>query len=736
MGRALTESHSLLHLSLLSVSRRERRPPWFGCFVSPPALAADRRLSPSSLSWPKRQTTPQSSPSPTISTLQICAIPALLPHRHACPRPVAAVDLALNACRSVSDTDTAAISFWPEFCSRAIKELPRHNQQSGHDHGVSSEVELQCLSPEESWSLFCKKAFRGKPCPPHLEHLSLQILRKCEGLPLAIVAIGGLLFAKDDQEWEMIARSLAAELETDDKMQIFGKILSLSYSDLPDNLKSCFLYLGVFPEDHVIQCRRLYRLWIAEGFVEEREGMTQDEVAERHLKQLIDRSLVQIAETREKELHERVRRLSVQSTNNNALNQLNLPRLRSLLVFEFGESSTTDEQLVPSGSKLLRVLDLGGSSLHNFPRQILVLFHLKYLSLRGTKVRIIPSSIGKLQSLDTLDLRQTLISELPVEITKLKKLQNLLVYRDSELTFPLPFGPRKGISAPEGMGALKSLQKLCYVKAGGGRSKNILQELGELSQLTRLGVTELKTDDAKELCHSLEKMTNLRSLDVTAESESEVIDLDILSSPPLLLRGLYMAGCLKELPHWVPLLNKLAGLRLGWSRLKSSPLIALQNLPNLVDLYLQNAFDGETLVFGDGGFPKLKKLHFEDLENLSFVLMNGQAMPCLESLSIVGCSRLDWQSLLVVIRGLANLKDLKFFGMPEEFALAFYPQSSSGMREGVVQECYEEVMERNPRVSFIWQIEGHWEMHDLSIQSYNVIKGRAMSRDEVLPQVS
>ncbi|XP_048134117.1 disease resistance protein RPM1-like [Rhodamnia argentea] len=654
------------------------------------------------------------------------------------------------------------------FCSRIIITTRKADIATVSSHPSKVYTRMP-LSPEESWSLFCKKAFRGKPCPPHIEHLSLQILRKCEGLPLAIVAIGGLLFAKDDQEWEMIARSLAAELETDDRMQIFGKILSLSYSDLPDNLKSCFLYLGVFPEDHVIQCRRLYRLWIAEGFVEEREGMTQDEVAERHLKQLINRSLVQIAETRggrlsrcrvhdlmresilsrlrdenfvsfaseqRKELNERARRLSVQSTNNNALNQLNLPRLRSLLVFEFGESSTTDEQLIPSGSKLLRVLDLGGSSLHNFPRQILVLFHLKYLSLRGTKVRIIPSSIGKLQSLETLDLRQTLVSELPVEITKLKKLQNLLVYRDSELTFPPPFGPRKGISAPEGMGALKSLQKLCYVKAGGGRSKNIMQELGELSQLTRLGVTELKTDDAKELCHSLEKMTNLRSLDVTAESESEVIDLDILSSPPLLLRGLYMEGCLKELPHWVPLLNRLTGLRLGWSRLKSSPLIALQNLPNLVDLYLHNTFDGETLVFGDGGFPKLKKLHFEDLENLSFVLMNGQAMPCLESLSIVGCRHLDWQSLLVVIRGLANLKDLEFFGMPEEFALAFYPQSSSGMREGVVQECYEVVMERNPRVSFIWQIEGHWEMHDLSIQSYNVIKGRAMSRDEVLPQVS
>ncbi|XP_048134060.1 disease resistance protein RPM1-like [Rhodamnia argentea] len=99
------------------------------------------------------------------------------------------------------------------------------------------------LSPDESWSLFCKKVFRGKPCPPHLEHLSRQILKECEGLPLAIVAIGGLLFAKDVQEWEMITRSLAAELESDGRMKIFGRILSLSYNDLHDNLKSCFLLI-------------------------------------------------------------------------------------------------------------------------------------------------------------------------------------------------------------------------------------------------------------------------------------------------------------------------------------------------------------------------------------------------------------------------------------------------------------------------------------------------------------
>ncbi|KAF8017622.1 hypothetical protein BT93_H2728 [Corymbia citriodora subsp. variegata] len=639
------------------------------------------------------------------------------------------------------------------FCNR-ILITTRMADVATSSFNQSKVYELEPLSPEESWSLFCKKAFHGNPCPPHLENLSRQILKKCEGLPLAIVTIGGLLSTKDGREWEMISRSLAAELESNDRMQNFRKILSLSYNDLRCNLKSCFLYLGVFPEDHVIGCMRLIRLWIAEGFVEEREQMTREEVGQRFLKEFINRSLVQIAETtsdgrikscrvhdlmRESiisklrdinfvsftseqkiELHKTVRRLSVQYTCNNALKQLNLPSLRSLLIFESTTLSSSDEQFVPSVCRLLRVLDLGGSSLHN---------------LRGTKVSIIPRSIGKLQNLETLDLKGTLVSELPVEINKLKKLQYLLVYSYAETTRVRPFHSITGFLAPRGIGALASLQKLCYVKARGDQSKNTMQELGELCRLRRLGVMGLKTDDAKELCHSIEKMTDLRSLNVTAESESEVFDLDLLSSSPLLLQRLYIKGCLKKLPHWLPPLNNLAKLCLKWSRLKSSPLIALQNLPNLMELDLSNAFDVEKLVFGERGFPKLKALALTNMENLRLVSMDGEAMPCLQSLIIHRCRHLDWQSLLVFTRGLTLLKYLRFREMPEEFALGFYPYGSDRMREGILQEYYEQVMGRNPEIYFFWWEKDHWVRYGLDLSSYNAIKRRVMNRIEVLPEV-
>ncbi|KAG5090934.1 hypothetical protein JHK82_049712 [Glycine max] len=69
----------------------------------------------------------------------------------------------------------------------------------------SSFVEVQKLekplTEEESLKLFCKKAFQyssNGDCPEELKDISLEIVRKCKGLPLAIVAIGGLLSQKDE----------------------------------------------------------------------------------------------------------------------------------------------------------------------------------------------------------------------------------------------------------------------------------------------------------------------------------------------------------------------------------------------------------------------------------------------------------------------------------------------------------------------------------------------------------
>ena len=57
-------------------------------------------------------------------------------------------------------------------------------------------------------------------------------------------------------------------------------------------LKPCFLYCGVFPEDSEIKASKLIRLWVAEGGKE-----TLEDVAEDYLNDLIQRGVIQVADT-------------------------------------------------------------------------------------------------------------------------------------------------------------------------------------------------------------------------------------------------------------------------------------------------------------------------------------------------------------------------------------------------------------------------------------------------------
>ncbi|KAL7188075.1 hypothetical protein ACSBR1_038012 [Camellia fascicularis] len=158
---------------------------------------------------------------------------------------------------------------------------------------------LMPLSAEESWMLFCNKTFRGNLCPPHFKKIFHKFFKKFNGLLLAIVAISGALAIKDQSridEWEMIYRNLGAELQGNDRLESMQKALSLSYNYLPDYLKTCFLYLRIFPEGQQIMCSKVIRLWIAEGFVNATESMTTEEVANNHLNELFNRSLLQVAQ--------------------------------------------------------------------------------------------------------------------------------------------------------------------------------------------------------------------------------------------------------------------------------------------------------------------------------------------------------------------------------------------------------------------------------------------------------
>ncbi|XP_021823333.1 disease resistance protein RPM1-like [Prunus avium] len=137
--------------------------------------------------------------------------------------------------------------------------------------------------------------YHNKRCPPELESLAWELLGKCKGLPLAIVALGGLMSSKESStEWRKVCNSINWHLINDHFLEPVKTILFLSFNDLPYRLKHCFLYCSIFPEDYLIRAERLIRLWIAEGFVEHVKGVTLEEVSESYLMELNFRSMLHV----------------------------------------------------------------------------------------------------------------------------------------------------------------------------------------------------------------------------------------------------------------------------------------------------------------------------------------------------------------------------------------------------------------------------------------------------------
>ncbi|XP_019186667.1 PREDICTED: uncharacterized protein LOC109181374 [Ipomoea nil] len=159
------------------------------------------------------------------------------------------------------------------------------------------------LTNEDGWSVIKNNVFSAEECSDKLlEKLGKKIARKCNGLPLALVVVAGILrrcVTSDD--WRRVAENPLLEINRDD--QNYHELVKLSYDDLPhEKLKNCFLYFAYFPMGHEIATWKLIRLWIAEEFIptiDEWGYSIEAEIeAKKYLNDLIDANLVMVIKRR------------------------------------------------------------------------------------------------------------------------------------------------------------------------------------------------------------------------------------------------------------------------------------------------------------------------------------------------------------------------------------------------------------------------------------------------------
>lgn len=119
---------------------------------------------------------------------------------------------------------------------------------------------MKALCATDSKRLFFRRIFNSdERCPPQLREAANNILRKCGGLPLAIISISSLLATKPKSldQWDKVKSRINYTQENSPDIETMAWVLSLSYFDLPHHLKTCLMYLSIFPEDYVIKKERL-----------------------------------------------------------------------------------------------------------------------------------------------------------------------------------------------------------------------------------------------------------------------------------------------------------------------------------------------------------------------------------------------------------------------------------------------------------------------------------------------
>ncbi|XP_010547075.1 PREDICTED: disease resistance protein RPM1 isoform X2 [Tarenaya hassleriana] len=562
--------------------------------------------------------------------------------------------------------DVWSTSLWTEIrvalpdgiCGSRVMITTRDETVASFSFGIGSQThKIEPLNEEEAWKLFCNKAFSGNlECcrTQNIEQIARNLVERCQGLPLAIVALGSMMSTKKlKTEWKKVYDTLNWELNNHPELKVVQSILLLSFKDLSYPLKHCFLYCCLFPENYRIRRKRLVRMWMAQGFVERIKGAKPEEVGDSYIMELVYRNMLQAVLTnhlgrpKALKMHDVIREIALpiskaemfcdvcddeaEAIENVKTRHLCIRghmtsgrkgmNLSSLLVF----SATNPEIALPPRMKLLRALDLQDCTVNKLPDSLVKLFNLKYLNLMRTQVKELPKAFHKLLNLETLNTKHSKIAELPLGVSKLQKLRHLITFRhndghDSDWNYVL------GTGVPSDIWKLKNLQVMDCINA----KTELIKKLGNMTQLTRISLAKVRKDHGNDLCNSLNRITGLRFLSLTSIDEEETLKIDTLSSTTN-IEKLFLAGKLEKLPSWFTTLHSLSYLGLRWSGLDEDAIRCIKGLPNLMPRL------GEIIIC-DGSMPDLQKLYVIACRGMKSVPNGIESLVKLQELHLIHVS--------------------------------------------------------------------------------------------------
>ncbi|KAL2485139.1 Disease resistance protein (CC-NBS-LRR class) family [Abeliophyllum distichum] len=540
----------------------------------------------------------------------------------------------------------------------------RDNNVGKSDKCKVQHHDLRSLNLDESRTLLMRKALGSEECPKELIKHGNDIADKCDGLPLSIVVIGGILLEKGTNvcDWEDVSKDVMGYIVEMDKEKVVNTLIGWSFYGLDYHLKVCFIYFGMLPQDYRISVRKLIRLWIAEGYIQPKGEIILETIAENYLTDLVNRNLVMVEKwspngkiktcyvhdmmhvfCKNKALDENFYHVikqsnqNIDSSSNDAIKKcrgLSIPphfvknisrerfgsHVRSFLCFSNDEITLLPENIssISKTFKLLRVLDGEPIRFSRFPPDLDKLVHLRYLIL-SINFKTLPKHITNLWNIETLVVKTSSNSlEIKGDIWKMIRLRHLET--NASTSFPDIRSKKRNNEE----GSLTNLRTFSTISPETctrdvfDRAPN-LSKLGIRGQLAKL----FEVEGGSSLFDNVKRLNSLENLklfnDVLAVQDSK--------------------GKIDCLPDkFPPNLKKLTlyGTELDWMCIST-----LGKLENLEILKLkENAFKGNKWVPKDGGFPVLKVLH---IGRTDLVTWDASAthFPSLKSLHLRHCDALN-----------------------------------------------------------------------------------------------
>ncbi|TVU26670.1 hypothetical protein EJB05_29225, partial [Eragrostis curvula] len=378
------------------------------------------------------------------------------------------------------------------------------------------------LKPEDAWSLLKEQVVRNVNDESQVEMLKdigMGIIAKCDGLPLAVKVMGGVLLQKNRRrsDWEAVLRDSVWSISQ--MPEELNSAIYLSYQDLESPLKPCFLYVSLLPKSKCFSVHEIVGMWISEGIIhgnlDDLENIGREYYDELILRKLIEPNM-RYVDQQACNMHDVVRSFAQYIARDEALvagqsskiditSKLNLENFIMLSLENKGSESDELEWMSLQEQISVRTLISIGNNIKIKPSDSLVTFpNLRTLYVQNADFDQLVESLVKLKYLRYLSIPCTNISKLPENIHKMKFLQYIsLLHCESLVKLPVSIGKLQDLryldlcwtsinSIPRGFGGLTSLRKLYGFPVHMDGDWCSLVELGPLSKLIELYIHGLE----------------------------------------------------------------------------------------------------------------------------------------------------------------------------------------------------------------------------------------------------